>query len=76
MYACGIYTNNMDRDNNQFYFHSTDLESANKKVKALKGLSKIYEVVSITDKQFGLLGWREGKLSNATKKQLENRFYI
>lgn len=76
MYSCGIYTNNMDRENNQFYFHSPTKENANKKVKALKDLSKNYEVVHITDKQFGEIFWSASKLSNATKKQLQERFFI
>lgn len=76
MYRCGIYTNSMDRTHNQFFFHSATKENAQNKVKALKGLSKTYEVIHITDKQFGLLKWNESKLANATKKQLENRIFI
>lgn len=60
----------------EIYFHSASKEKALEKIKKIKGLSKQYEIVFITDKQFGNAVVKDGFRVNATKKQLLDRFFI
>ena len=63
-------------DFNEFTAHFSTKEKALKTLKKVKNLSKNYEVIFITDKQFGLVNWRESLKTVATKKQLRDRFFI
>ena len=71
----GIYSISSNL-NNEFFFHSADKEKAIEKAKNIKGLSKKYEVVMITDKQFGNVDVFKSFRLSATKKQLQERFFI
>lgn len=73
---CGIWTLSSRKEFNQFFFHAKTKETAIQQLKKVKGLSRNYEVVIITDKQFGDSKWNESLLNVATKKQLQNRFFI
>lgn len=66
----------VSKNDNEFFFHSSSKEAAISKVKKIKGLSRNYEVLFITDKQFGNSEFGEKLSLLATKKQLQERFYI
>ena len=69
-----IYCEKMDLNEVTAYFITK--EKALKTLKKVKNLSKNYEVILITDKQFSLLNWNESVKTVATKKQFRDRFFI
>lgn len=60
---------------NEAFAYFANKEMAIEKVSKLK-ISKDFEVVFITDKQFGLSKWNESLKKVATKKQLEEKIII
>lgn len=60
-----------------FYFdayakHCVNIEEAQKQIRQIPKLSKIYKALIITDKQFGMMGQTKDVYSVATKKQVED----
>lgn len=76
LYRNGVYTYCKRVGFNEVTAHFPTKEKAEKVLKSIKGLSKNYEVVFITDKQFGMSDWKQSIIELATKTQLKNRFYI
>ena len=76
LYRSGVYTYCKRIGFNEVTAHFPTKEQALKTIKSIKGLSRNYEVVLITDKQFGLHDFRENVINVATKKQLQDRFFI
>lgn len=62
--------------NNEAIGHFSTPERAKSFINDIVSLSKSYEVVLITDKQFGLCNIKQPIRMSATKKQLQNRFFI
>ena len=72
----GIYSYCKNSDINEITAHFPTKEKAIETIKKVKNLSKNYEVILITDKQFGMVNWKESVKTVATKKQLQGRFFI
>ena len=75
-FSAGVYTSCKRIDFNEFTAYFSTKEKALETIKKIKNLSKKYEVVLITDKQFGMVNWKESVKTVATKKQLQDRFFI
>ena len=76
LYRAGVYTYCKRVGFNEVTAHFPTKERALQVLKGIKGLTRTYEVVLITDKQFGLTDWKESVKIVATKKQLQNRIFI
>ena len=72
----GVYTCCKRLDFNEVTAYFSTKEKALKTLKKVKNLSKNYEVILITDKQFSMVNWKESVKTVATKKQLQDRFFI
>ena len=76
LFRAGVYTYCKRVDFNEVTAHFPTKEKALEKIKKVKNLTKNYEVILITDKQFGMANWKESVKTVATKKQLQDRFFI
>ena len=72
----GVYTYCKRVGFNEETAHFPTKEKALETLKKVKNLTKNYEVILITDKQFGMANWKESIKTVATKKQLQDRFFI
>ena len=75
-FSAGVYTYCKRIDFNEVTAYFPTKEKALKTLKKVKNLSKNYEVILITDKQIGMVNWEESFKTVATKKQLQDRFFI
>ena len=76
LFRAGVYTYCKRVDFNEVTAHFTTKEKALETLKKVKNLTKNYEVILITDKQIGMANWKESIKTVATKKQLQDRFFI
>ena len=75
-FRSGVYAYFKKKDINEITAHFATKRKAIENLKKVKNLTKNYEVVLITDKQFGMTNWEESVKTVATKKQLQDRFFI
>ena len=76
LFRAGIYTYCKKSEINEITAHFPTKVKALEALKKVKNLTKNYEVILITDKQFGMTNWNESLKTVATKKQLQDRFFI
>jgi hypothetical protein len=76
MFRNGLYSISASKTKNEFTAHFPNKDSAIVRVMSLKGLSRLYKVVFITDKQFGMQNVKESLINVATKKQLIEMKFI
>ena len=76
LFKAGVYTYCTKTDINEITAHFPTKGKALDALKKVKNLTKNYEVILITDKQFGMTNWKESVKTVATKKQLQDRFFI
>ena len=76
LFRAGVYTYCKKSDINEITAHFPTKGKALEALKKVKNLTKNYEIVLITDKQFSMTNWKESVKTVATKKQLQDRFFI
>ena len=76
LFRAGVYTYCKNSDIKEITAYFPTKEKAFDVLKKVKNLTKNYEVILITDKQFGMTNWKESVKTVATKKQLQDRFFI
>ena len=76
LFRAGVYTYCKRVGFNEVTAHFSTKQKAIETLKKVKNLTRNYEVVLITDKQFGMTNWKESVRIVATKKQLQDRFFI
>ena len=76
LFRAGVYTYCKKADINEITAHFPTKGKALETLKKVKNLTKNYEVILITDKQFGMTNWKESIKTVATKKQFQDRFFI
>ena len=76
MHRAGLLISGSHFQGNPFMCHFATKESAIEKISKISGLYKPYNVILITDKQFGMSSFNGDITAVATTKQLKESFKI